>query len=58
MLSEQPGLGTPEKGVNCNFSSPQFDKPYGVGKLCISDTLICSFNRIGQKNYSCVNFSA
>ena len=24
--SEQPGLGAPQKGVNCNFSSPDFDK--------------------------------
>ena len=31
--SEQPGLGPPRKGVNCNFSSPEFDKPYGVRKL-------------------------
>ena len=30
-LSEQPGLEPPQKGVNCNFSSPQFNKPYGVG---------------------------
>ena len=29
-------LGTTPKGVNCHFSSPQFDKPYGVGKLSIS----------------------
>ena len=35
--SEQPGLGPPQKGVNCNFSSPEFDKPYGVRKLSISD---------------------
>ena len=31
-LSEQPGLGPPQKGVNCNFSWPEFDKPYGVRK--------------------------
>ena len=36
-LSEQPGLGPPQKGVNCNFSWPEFDKPYGVRKLSISD---------------------
>ena len=35
--SEQPGLGPPQKGVNCNFSWPEFDKPYGVRKLSISD---------------------
>ena len=34
---EQPGLGTPQKGVNYNFSLPEFDKPYGVRKLSISD---------------------
>ena len=28
--SEHIGLGQPQKGVNCNFSSPEFDKPYGV----------------------------
>ena len=36
-LFEQPGLGTPPKGVNCNFSLPEFDKPYGDRKLSISD---------------------
>ena len=36
-LIEQPGLGTPPKGVNCNFFSPEFDRPYGVRKLAISD---------------------
>ena len=57
-LFEQPGLGTPQKVVNCNFSWPQFDKPYGVGKLSILDAEICSFSRIGQKikNYSSFNF--
>ena len=35
--SEQQGLGPPQKGVNCNFSSLEFDKPYGVRKLSISD---------------------
>ena len=35
--SEQPGLGPPKKGVNCNFSWPEFDKPYGIRKLSISD---------------------
>ena len=35
-LSEQPGLGPPQKGVNYNFSSPEFDKPYGIGKLSIA----------------------
>ena len=46
--SEQPGLGTHQKGVNCHFSSPKFDKPYRIRKLSISDTKICSFSRIGQ----------
>ena len=46
---EQPGLGPPQKGVNCNQSSPDFDKTYGVRKLPISDALTCSFSRIGQK---------
>ena len=35
--SEQPGLGPPQKGMNCNFSWPEFDKPYGVRKLVIRD---------------------
>ena len=35
--SEHTGLGPPKKGVNCNFSWPEFDKPYGVRKLSISD---------------------
>ena len=35
--SEQPGLGPPQKGVNRNFSSSEFDKLYGVRKLSISD---------------------
>ena len=35
--SEQPGLGPPQRGVNCNFSSPELDKPYIVGKLSILD---------------------
>ena len=34
--SEHTGLGPPPKGVNCNFSWPEFDKPYGVRKLSIS----------------------
>ena len=33
-------LGTTPKGVNCNFSSPEFNKPYGVWKLFISDVLM------------------
>ena len=36
-LFEQPGFGTPQDGVKCNFSLPEFDKPYGVRKLSISD---------------------
>ena len=47
--SEQLGLGPPQKGVNCNFSWPQFDKPYGVRELSTSDAQICSFSRIAQK---------
>ena len=47
--SEHTCLGPPQEGVNCNFSSPEFDKPYGVRKLSISDALICSLSRIGQK---------
>ena len=35
--SEHTGLGPPQKGVNCNFSWPEFDKLYGVRKLAISD---------------------
>ena len=48
-LSKQLGLGQPQKGVNCNFSSLGFDKPYGVRKLSILEVEICSFSRIGQK---------
>ena len=47
--------------MNCNFSLPEFDKPYGVRKLSISDAEICSFSRIGKKikkNYSSFNFLA
>ena len=36
-LSEQSSLGPPQKGVNCNFSSPELDKQYAVRKLSISD---------------------
>ena len=35
--SEHTGFGPPQKGVNCNFPWPEFDKPYGVRKLSISD---------------------
>ena len=58
MRAEQPGLGPPQKGVNCNFSSPEFNKPYGIWKLSILDAEICSFGRIGQKikNYRSFNF--
>ena len=48
-LSEQPGLGPPQKGVNYHFSSPQFDKPYVVGKLSISRFRMCNFTRIGRQ---------
>ena len=41
--SEQPSLEPPQKGVNCNFPSPQFNK------LSISDAYICSFRWIDQK---------
>ena len=39
----------PQKGVNYHFSSPEFDKPYVVGKLSISESSICNFYRIGKK---------
>ena len=57
-LSEQPGLGQHQKGVNYHFSSPQLDEPYVIWKLLISEAYICSFSRIGQKrkNYSLFNF--
>ena len=44
--------------MNYHFSSPEFDKPYGVGKLSISDAGICGFRRIGKKikTYSSFNF--
>ena len=29
-LSGQPGLGPTQKGVNCNFSSPELDRPHIV----------------------------
>ena len=35
--SAKAGLGPAQKGVNCNFSWPEFNKPYGVRKLSISD---------------------
>ena len=59
-LSEQPGLGPPQKGVNDDFTLPQFDKLYVVGKLSVLEAEICSFSMIGEKikNYSCVNFFA
>ena len=46
--------------MNCNFSLPELDKPYGVRKLSISNAKICSFSRIAQKikNYSSFNFLA
>ena len=47
--SEHPSLGPRQKGVNCNFSWPEFNKPYGVRKLSISDAWIWSFSRIAQK---------
>ena len=46
----------PKKGVNYNFSSPEFDKLYSVGKLLILDAKICSFSRIGQKIKSYCSF--
>ena len=59
-LFEQTGLGTPQKGVKCNFSLPEIDKPYGVRKLYISDAYIWSFSKIAQKiqNYRSFNFLA
>ena len=36
-LFEQPSLGTPQKGVNCNSSSPEFNKPFSIKKLAISN---------------------
>ena len=36
--SEHTRLGPHQKGVNCNFSWPEFDKPYCVRKLSISDS--------------------
>ena len=56
--SEHTSLGPPQKGVNCNFSWPEFDKLYGVRNLSISDAWICSFSKIAQKikNYSSFNF--
>ena len=35
--SEHTRLGPHQKRVNCNFSWPEFDKPYGIRKLSISD---------------------
>ena len=56
--SHQPCLGKPQKGVNRNFSWLHLNKPYVVEKLSISEDLICSFSRIGQKikNYSSIKF--
>ena len=53
-------MGPPQKDVNCNFSSLDFDKPYSVRKLSISDAEIWRFRRIAQKikNYSSFNFLA
>ena len=39
----------PQKGVNYHLSSLQLDKPYVVRKLSISEALLCSFSRMGQK---------
>ena len=33
--SERTGLVPQEKGVNCNFPWPEYNKPYGVRKLSI-----------------------
>ena len=57
---EQPGLGPPQKGVNCNFSWPEFDKPYSVRKFSISEAKKWSFSRIAQKikKYSSFKFLA
>ena len=37
------------KDVNCNFSSPELDNPYIIGKLSVSEAQIYSFSSIGQK---------
>ena len=55
--SQHMGLGPPQKGVNCNFSWPELDKPYVIGKLSISEAKICSFSRIGQKIKNCSSFN-
>ena len=39
-------MGTPQKSVNCKFSTPEFD---GVRKLSISDAEMRRFSRIGKK---------
>ena len=38
-LPAQPGLRPPQRCVNCNFPSPEFNKPYGVGKFSISEAV-------------------
>ena len=52
------GLGTPQKGVNRNFSWPHLDKPYVLGKLSILEAEMGSFSRMDQKikNYSAFKF--
>ena len=56
--SEQPGFGPPQKGVNCNFSSPEFHKPYALESYP-SRTLkhaVSAGLPKRQKNYSSFNF--
>ena len=36
-LSDQPSLGTAQKGMNYHFSSPELHKPYIVGELSIPE---------------------
>ena len=58
--SEQPGLGPPQKGVNCNFSSPQFNKPSAL-ESSRSRTLKYAVQQDWPKdkrNYSSFNFLA
>ena len=58
-LSEHPGLGPPQKGVNCNFSLPEFNKPYDVRKLWSRKVKYAVSAALPKdKNYSSFNFLA
>ena len=50
-------FGHPQKGGNYHLSSPQLDKLYVVGKLCLG-SLIMLFQQDWpkEKNYSFLNF--